>query len=113
MVKRRHITALFIIGLVMVLIGYFSDKKIQQDLDDDRYRLEVMEDTVNDGWYYEIYFENHLALRQKFIPSISEKRFFITERDAKKTGSLVLERLKSGKSPTISKDDLYKLGITF
>lgn len=67
--------------------------------------------TTETGWGYEIRLDKKLIIKQNTIPVISSNKSFTTQQDAKKTGRLVLNKLESNQSPTLSKNDLLLLGI--
>lgn len=73
------------------------------------YSLEVKE--VNQGWAYEIYFQDKLVIRQKTMPGVANKIFFSTRKDAEKVGHLVINKLNKRESPSISREELISEGI--
>ena len=74
------------------------------------YELKVLES--GEGWGYEIYGKGNLIIKQDHIPGIADKKPFRAKHDAEKIGYLVIQRLKLGKSPGISKADLNEKEIT-
>jgi hypothetical protein len=66
---------------------------------------------VSGGWGYQIEHNEKVYIDQPFIPLISGKHAFPDRKSARKTGKLVLKRLKEQKLPVISYDDLHKLGL--
>ena len=67
---------------------------------------------VEEGWGYFIEINDITVIKQTVIPTISNKRSFISEADALKVGNLVLERIKQNLSPTVTKKDLILLKIS-
>ena len=63
------------------------------------------------GWGYVIKLQDKIIIKQSIIPVIQQEKSFKTEEDALKVGNLVLEKLKTKSSPTITKKDLNLLSI--
>jgi hypothetical protein len=66
---------------------------------------------VDGGWGYSIMVKNKEMIHQPFMPAVSGKKPFTTQREAAKTGRIVLKKLQHGETPTITKEDLKKAGI--
>jgi hypothetical protein len=65
------------------------------------------------GWGYEILVDHKIFIHQEDIPAIPGKKEFLTKEDAMKTAGLVVKKLVRGKRPSITKDDLAALKISF
>jgi hypothetical protein len=89
----------FIIGLVLFI---FCRK--EQDL-----KIQSLK-TIN-GWGYVIKNNDKIIIKQSIIPVISESKSFKTEKEALAVGQLVIQKLNSNNSPTITKNDLILLKI--
>lgn len=89
----------FIIGLVLFI---FCRK--EQDL-----KIKSLK-TIN-GWGYVIKNNDKIIIKQSIIPVISESKSFKTEKEALAVGQLVIQKLNSNNSPTITKNDLILLKI--
>jgi hypothetical protein len=89
----------FLLGL---LIFIFCQKKEN---------LKVQSLKVNDGWGYSISNNKKIIIKQTVIPVISEYKSFKTEKEALTVGQLVLKKLETNLSPTITKNDLILLKI--
>lgn len=63
------------------------------------------------GWGYVITLKEKIIIKQTVIPVISENKSFETEEEALKIGQLVLDKLSSNESPTVTKEDLSLLSI--
>ncbi|MBF4466498.1 DUF4907 domain-containing protein [Flavobacterium sp. LC2016-12] len=63
------------------------------------------------GWGYSIANNDRILIKQSVIPVINETKSFFTEKDALKVGSLVVDKLYKGLSPTVTKNDLILLKI--
>nr|WP_315250064.1 DUF4907 domain-containing protein [uncultured Flavobacterium sp.] len=90
---------IFIIGLVLFI---FCRK--EQD-------LKIQSIKTANGWGYVIKNYNKTIIKQTIIPVISEFKSFKTEKEAMAVGQLVLQKLNSNNSPTITKNDLILLKI--
>ena len=64
------------------------------------------------GWGYEILVDHKIFIHQEYIPAIIGKKAFFSKEDAMKTAALVIEKLKRGKQPAITKADLTELKIS-
>jgi hypothetical protein len=73
--------------------------------------LKVQSIKVNDGWGYCISNKKKIIIKQTFIPVISEYKSFQTQKEALTVGQLVLKKLETNLSPTITKNDLILLKI--
>ncbi|MEO0526574.1 MAG: DUF4907 domain-containing protein [Bacteroidota bacterium] len=109
----KHFIAFLTIAIVVVCIGILLEKNTleNQPLSSKGYRLEVVKIEVNEGWSYEIYYKGKLQIRQEFVPAVQGRRRFSSEKEARKMGELVLERLTRGESPIVSIQDLKNNGI--
>ena len=63
------------------------------------------------GWGYSIASNDRILIKQSIIPVINETKSFFTEKDALKTGNLVVDKLNKELSPTVTKNDLILLKI--
>ncbi|MEL6918915.1 MAG: DUF4907 domain-containing protein [Bacteroidota bacterium] len=108
----KHFTAFLIIAIVVVCIGILMDNSTLEDQPiNEGYRLEVIKNEFNEGWFYEIYYKGTLQIRQEFVPVVQGRRRFSSEEEARKMGELVLKRLTQGESPIVSIQDLKNNGI--
>ena len=63
------------------------------------------------GYGYEIWMSKQRLIKQEFIPVINYQNAFCNEADAKAVGTLVVERLKTRRNPSITKTDLQELEV--
>jgi hypothetical protein len=68
---------------------------------------------VDNGWGYELFSAEKVIIHQEIIPVVQGNSPFLSRGDARKTGKLALKKLSSGKIPSITKQDLDSLGITY
>jgi len=102
-ILKKRIYPLFFI----VLAGIIIFNLIRMSSSDNK----VIPYKVSGGWGYQIKHNEKVYIDQPFIPLISGKHAFPDRKSARKTGKLVLKRLKEQKVPVISFDDLHKLGL--
>ncbi|PTN09348.1 DUF4907 domain-containing protein [Mangrovibacterium marinum] len=68
---------------------------------------------VDDGWGYQILINDSPYIDQQYIPAISGKHRFQTEKDAQKTGRLVLQKMQKGQLPHLTVGELDSLGSVY
>ncbi|MFN8208591.1 MAG: DUF4907 domain-containing protein [Bacteroidales bacterium] len=69
-----------------------------------KYRLDEIK--TGQGWGYVIYRNNKPFIYQDNIPGISGRVSFRDEKTALQAGRLVLEKLRTGKNPAISQEEI-------
>ncbi|MEN1785587.1 MAG: DUF4907 domain-containing protein [Bacteroidota bacterium] len=99
------ITAALILVLGIALNGILAHRSSEE------YRL--VSQKSESGWVYHIYRKNQLLIRQNTIPGIADNKAFETKEDAEKIGKIVIDRLQSKTTPSISKEDLKQHDISF
>lgn len=101
--NSSYIFNLFIISfLIGLLIFIFCQKEKGLSLETIK---------VNQGWGYTITNNDRIIIKQTVIPVISEYKSFQTEKEAIAVGQLVIKKLSTNKSPTITKNELILLKI--
>ncbi|MBG9374857.1 DUF4907 domain-containing protein [Panacibacter sp. DH6] len=78
---------------------------------DDRLRINAIAVPAKKGWGYEIYVDNKLFIKQDHIPAISGNHSFAGKADAIKTANMVIAKMKEGKKPVLTTDELTRAGI--
>ncbi len=112
--NKKHSIAFLIIGITTLLIGTLLDSgNFQVKSIETGYGLKLAENPTDKSWYYEIYNNGNLQIRQEYVPGISEKVRFASKREAERIGTIVLNRLNSGQFPVITEQDLEKNGISY
>jgi hypothetical protein len=67
-----------------------------------------------EGWGYRISEKGKQIIDQQTIPGVPGNQGFLTSEDAQKVAELVIEKLEKGSfPPTISEEELQKLGISW
>ena len=98
--------------IFIVTIIVFSFKTISRG-NDGMLKVESVPLHTASGWGYEILVDHKVFIHQEYIPVIAGKKAFLTKEDAMKTAGLVVGKIVNGKLPTITKDDLAALKISF
>jgi hypothetical protein len=103
---QKNLSYLFNLCIITFLLGLllfiFCEKKEN---------LKLQSIKVNDGWGYVISSNKKIIIKQTVIPVISKYKSFQTEKEALTVGQLVLKKLETNLSPTITKNDLILLKI--
>lgn len=73
--------------------------------------LETVE--IENGWGYQIKVDGKVYIDQANIPAITGHSHFQSKDDAEKVGRLVLKKLRDGKIPAVSKQELDSLQIKY
>lgn len=63
------------------------------------------------GWGYSVTALGKVVIWQPYIPAVEGMKPFEKSRDAKKAGEIVVERLRNGEDPSLTREDLQKAGI--
>jgi hypothetical protein len=103
---RKNLSYIFNLFIITFLIGLLIFIFCQKEKN-----LNVQSLKVNDGWGYAITNNNQIIIKQTVIPVISEHKSFLTEEEAMAVGQLVIKKLSTNKSPTITKNELILLKI--
>ena len=74
-------------------------------------KVEVKPFKTGNGWGYDIMVDKKIFIHQETIPAIAGNRSFSSEHDAVKTGNLVVKKLVKGKFPSLTSEEITKLGI--
>lgn len=103
---RKNFNPLFNIYLIIFLTGTFIFVFRKKE---DNFKVESIK--IINGWGYTISNNNKLIIKQTIIPVVSQQKSFQTEKEALAVGHLVIHKLESNLSPTITKKDLISLKI--
>jgi hypothetical protein len=66
-----------------------------------------------ENWGYEIFRDSARYIYQETIPGLQGNQHFSSHNDALKCGELVCRKLRAGKNPSVSKEELEQLEIKF
>jgi len=93
--KKPIILALFtvILGVLITLAarGHFYEVELYKN---------------GDGWGYDILKKDKVYIQQPFMPAIEGEVPFPDRKSAKKTGRLVIKKIRNHKSPAITKEEI-------
>jgi hypothetical protein len=64
---------------------------------------------VVNGWGYDILVNDSIVIHQESVPAIQTQQAFAKKDQAEKTARLVIQKLKDGQHPTLTKFDLEKI----
>ena len=79
---------------------------------DEHLKVEVLPVAMSRGWGYEIKVDGKTFIHQETIPAIPGNRPFVTKEDALKTGNVVMKKLLKGMLPSLTPEEVEKLGVT-
>lgn len=71
------------------------------------YEVELYES--GNGWGYDIVVNNKPYIHQPYMPVVEGQVPFPDKKSARKTGLIVVEKLKNHKSPRISREELNSI----
>lgn len=93
------------------LLAYSCNLKESSENNQEKILVEAYE--INDGWGYKIIINGTTKIDQPFIPAISGKQSFKSKKEAEKVGSFILKKVKAGKLPVVSRNELDSLQIKY
>jgi hypothetical protein len=99
-IKRHNI---FVVGLSVIIGASFWIVPLLTD-SHAVFRYKIFETAY--GWGYDILVNDTLQIHQDYIPVVAAKKGFAEEKQAKKAAQLVIEKLRAGKNPAISRAEL-------
>ena len=104
--SQKNLSYILNLSLIIFIIGlllFIFCRKEQE--------LKIQSIKTITGWGYIITNDNKTIIKQTIIPVISEAKSFKTEQEALAVGQLVLKKLNTNNSPTVTKNDLILLKI--
>ncbi|MBS1576424.1 MAG: DUF4907 domain-containing protein [Bacteroidetes bacterium] len=75
----------------------------------DQRRIESRAFQTTNGWGYDILVNDSILIHQESIPVFQKQQPFANKEQAEKTAALVIQKLKTGQHPTLTKFDLDKI----
>ncbi len=100
MTKR---TRLIVFALLSVLILAAAAYTLRGHF----YKIDIFKS--GQGWGYDIFNKDKLYIHQPFIPAIEGQVPFRDRQSARKTGKLVVRKLKNHKIPSVTKEELESI----
>jgi len=96
--KKRLIFALFpvIIAVAITLSGrgYFYEVSLFKS---------------GDGWGYDIMKKDQIYIHQPYMPALEGQLPFNNKQSARKTGKLVVKRIRNHESPAVTREELKSI----
>ncbi|MGB8492146.1 MAG: DUF4907 domain-containing protein [Bacteroidales bacterium] len=103
MIKRKRIFTGFAFFLALTIMVIIYAERGHSRF----YRVDVYR--VDKGWGYDIILKNKVYIHQPFIPAIEGEMPFPDKRSARRTGDLVITKLKNHKPPAVSREELKSI----
>jgi hypothetical protein len=100
MIKRRPSGSLLFLSAAVFLLVLFA-------CSDSGYRLDLIKS--DGGWGYDVLVNKKLYIHQPYIPAVEGQRPFRDKRSARKTGKLVIRKLRNHKIPSVTKEELKEI----
>jgi hypothetical protein len=72
-------------------------------------RIEGRAFKTTNGWGYDILVNDSILIHQESIPVLQKNHPFANKDQAEKTAALVIQKIKTGQHPTLTKFDLDKI----
>jgi len=72
-------------------------------------RIESRTFQIANGWGYDILVNDSILIHQESIPVLQANQVFTNKKQAQQTAELVIQKLKKGQHPTLTKFDLDKI----
>jgi hypothetical protein len=105
---KKWITLLSATTLLLFSICTFTENNTVYDTKK-HISLQTEVYKIGNGYGYKLWSNNKLLVKQDFIPAYPGKQPFASYKDAQKVATLVLQRIKLGEDPRVSKEDLEQL----
>jgi hypothetical protein len=97
--KKRLLVFALLIALILAAAAYATRGH--------SYKIEVYKS--GQGWGYDIFVKNRVYIHQPFIPVLEGQVPFNDRQSARKTGKLVIRKLKNHKIPSVTKEELKSI----
>jgi Domain of unknown function (DUF4907) len=97
MINKKTLYGLTLL-IMLVVFGSVLNKR------DHHYTVDVI--NSEQGWGYNILYNNKLIIHQPYMPAKNGQFAFQNKYDAKKTGQLVVKKLQNCQSPRVRIDEL-------
>ncbi len=105
MIKRIYFFSgvFLVVFVVLVLFSYAGPHPVS-------YHLEILQ--LEHGWGYSITRNGKPFIFQEYVPAVEGNLRFPDRKSARKTGQLVIKKLRNNQLPVISKRELKQVGLT-
>jgi hypothetical protein len=98
---NKKILAAIVILFILMAFGVFINYR------NHHFSVDLIES--NQGWGYNILFRNKVIIHQPYMPAMSGQIAFQNKNGAKKTGLLVVKKLRNNQSPGIKAEELNSI----
>lgn len=98
-----------ILSLVITMVAYVCTAHRKHP--DDLLKVETIPFKTKEGWGYDIKVDGKIFIHQECIPAIAGNQSFESSADAEKTGNAVVKKLRSGKLPALTSEEVIALGV--
>lgn len=68
---------------------------------------------IDGGWGYEILVDQKVFIHQDCIPAVDSFRTFSSKADAQRIGEMVMEKIKSGQKPAVTREEIRDSHIAY
>jgi len=85
---------IIVVSLTLAVRGYFYEVNIFKS---------------GDGWGYDILKKDKVYIHQPFMPAIGGEVPFPDKNTAKKTGNLVVKKIRNHKTPAVTKEEIESI----
>jgi hypothetical protein len=99
------------IGLLFIVVIIGISINTNKKSGDRMFKIESQAIQTSSGWGYNILVDHKIFIHQEYIPAISGNKSFVNKEDAMKVADLAIEKIKKGKLPSLTKDDIIALKI--
>lgn len=99
-IKRHNI---FVVGLSVIIAAAFWIAPLLKSKEP-VFSYKIFK--TESGWGYDILVDDTLQIHQDFMPVVTEKKSFANEAQAGEAAILVIQKLKAGKNPALSRNEL-------
>ncbi len=110
--KYVYISTFAAIFMAVILLSVIQVKgKEPQQISS--YWVVIDTSPVDKTWFYEIYKDSTLIIKQNKIPAVKGNQNLSSRDDAEKLASLVISKLEEGRVPSVKYSELEELNIIF
>lgn len=98
---------IFLVAGTLIYVGYRERVKWKKE----HILVELRPIQTPQGWGYDILANGKVFIHQPMIPAIPGKHSFRTKEDALIVGQKVVDRIKEGKMPMVTAQEVLDLGV--
>lgn len=99
--------------LVTIMSCKQQEQKKKKESPDDLLPIELKTVQLGENrWEYDIYVDHKMYIKQDRIPAVAGLHAFVSKEEAERTGNLVVEKIKRGEQPALTKAEIQQLNIT-